>query len=71
MMYYTSPSRISVATSLPVLAGIKSGVGGLSKNASVWHSISTSIMRSAISSRYNSKRIPYTLSLKFWSFSRI
>lgn len=32
---HTSPSSICVATSFPVLAGMKSGVAGLSKNASV------------------------------------
>jgi len=34
-LLHTSPSSICVATSFPVLAGMKSGVGGLSKNASV------------------------------------
>lgn len=52
---HTSPSSICVATSFPVLAGMKSGVGGLSKNASVWHSVSTSIIRSLISSKYRSR----------------
>lgn len=50
----TSPSSICVATSTPIFSGIKSGVTGLAKNSSVWHSVSTSRMRSAISSRYNS-----------------
>lgn len=54
-LLHTSPSSICVATSLPVLAGTKKGVGGLSKNASVWHSTSTSIIRSLISSRYSSR----------------
>ena len=31
----TSPSKICVSTSIPVLAGINIGEGGLSKNASV------------------------------------
>lgn len=47
----TSPSSICVSTSLPDLAGMKSGVAGLSRKASVWHSISVATMTSLSSSR--------------------
>lgn len=53
--YCTSPSSICVAASRPVLAGMKRGVAGLSRNISVWHSTLTSSMWSLSSSRYISK----------------
>lgn len=53
--YCTSPSSICVAASRPVLAGMKRGVAGLSRNMSVWHSTLTSSMWSLSSSKYISK----------------
>lgn len=51
---FTSPSKIWVATSIPVFAGIYNGVGGLSKKASVCVEISASSTRSVSSSKYSS-----------------
>lgn len=47
----TSPSSIWVSTSLPDLAGMKSGVEGLSRKSSVWHSTSVATMTLLSSSR--------------------
>lgn len=59
----TSPSSICVPTSLPVLAGMKSGVAGLSRKASVWQSMSEVTVTSLNSSRKCSenKQITYLL----------
>ncbi len=50
----TSPSRICVAASIPVLGGTNRGEGGRSRNASVWASASISTVLSVSSSRYSS-----------------
>ncbi len=50
----TSPGRICVVASIPVLGGTKSGEGGRSRKASVWTSTSVSSTLSVSSSRYSS-----------------